>query len=132
MHIKKMAFPVIVLFAAIYSGTAMSAGSEVQTLAETYGCTSCHSLAAKTITKEKPALPVGPSFQQIAERFQRNQDEGKYQELYRVVKHGSSPYRSKWQGQISGLAMPPNDETISDLDINRLLVWILTSFDSNK
>jgi cytochrome c len=70
-------------------------------------------------------LPVGPSFAEIAERF-ASDGGSTYQDLARIIKYGSSPYRSKWRGKVSGLAMPPNDDTISDLDINKLLVGILT------
>ncbi len=133
MHTKKILFSLIGGALAIFSANVMAANSEEHKLAESHGCIACHALQPASKTGKNPrALPIGPSMQEIAERYHANKSPGKYQELYRIVKHGSSPYRSKWQGKISGLAMPPNDDTISDLDINRLLVWILTDNHSGK
>jgi cytochrome c len=128
MHYNKT-LPLVVAGAlGLGSGQALAEKSAEHQLADIHGCTACHALKPATATGEgKKALPIGPSFQDIAVRFHANQNPDKYAELMRIVKHGSSPYRSHFRGKISGLAMPPNDETISDLDINRLLVWILTS-----
>ena len=95
-------------------------------LAELHGCTACHGLAPSMVDGKRQALPIGPSFEEIANRYFENSKPDKYQELYRIVKYGSSPYSSKWKGEISGLAMPPNEGSMTDLEINRLLVWILT------
>ena len=130
---SKSVCSMISLLALSLAGNAMAEHSEEHKMTETYGCKSCHALAPGAVSKNKKiALPIGPSFQEIAARYHANKDEGKYQELYRIIKHGSSPYRSKWQGKISGLAMPPNDDTIPDLDINRMLVWILTANHSGQ
>jgi len=130
MIIDKLTYPFIAFLLVLFPATAMTAGNtEVMKLTETYGCSACHAATNQKAKKGgKPVLPVGPSYPAIAKRFYSNSNPEKYQELYRIIKHGSSPYRSYYQGKISGLAMPPNDDTISDLDINRMLVWILTSF----
>ena len=133
MENRRFVYPFMLLLTAFFSTGAVAAQSEELKLAETYGCIACHSpIPHDTMVDGKKMKPLGPSFKEIADRFYSNDRDDKYQELYRIVKHGSSPYRSKWQGKISGLAMPPNDDTISDLDINRLLVWILTSHRPGK
>ena len=134
MDIYKTIYPVMALSMMLFSTTGMAAESEEYQMAENYGCIACHALTPQKNVKadDIEVLPVGPSFQEIAQRFYNNKDEGKYRELYRIVKFGSSPFRSKWRDSISGLAMPPNDETMPDLDINRLLVWILTADKSVK
>ena len=129
MTYDKLAYPFIALLVMLLPATVTATGNdEVQKLTDTYGCTACHAQTDLKTKSGKPALPVGPSYRDIAKRFYSNSNPEKYQELYRIIKHGSSPYRSYYQGKVSGLAMPPNDDTISDLDINRMLVWILTSF----
>lgn len=128
MGIYKSVYSTIALLAISFSANTMAAESPELKLATDYGCIACHApVGTNTVVEGKARLPIGPSLQEIAARYHNNERPDKYQELYRIVKHGSSPYRSKWQGEISGLAMPPNDDTISDLDIHRLLVWILTS-----
>ncbi len=118
--------------ASIVSTTSFAEHTPEHLLAEKYGCISCHSLTTQADAGGQTVLPVGPSFQEIAESFFSNESESRYQDLYRIVKHGSSPYRSKWKGKISGLAMPPNDDSITDLEINRLLVWILSDSVTDK
>lgn len=136
MEKTKTIYSVVALLAAFSCGSAIALeGTEEFRLAEDYGCIACHALEPKkqnVKADDIEVLPVGPSLREIAERFHSNPDADKYKELYRIVKYGSSPFRSKWQGEVSGLAMPPNDETISDLDINRLLVWMLTSYAVDK
>ena len=129
----KSFYSTVALLMISFSANTLAEQSEEYKLAEVYGCIACHALKPqKAGSGDNPVQPVGPSFEEIAQRFHANKDEGKYQELYRIVKYGSSPFRSKFQGQISGLAMPPNDETISDLDINRILVWVLTTNKAGK
>ncbi len=127
MFIRKCMPILMTGYLTLGASQAMAEVIEERQLADIHGCTVCHAVKPAAMAGEgKKAMPIGPSFQDIAERFHANANEGKYEELARIVKHGSSPYRSHFRGKISGLAMPPNDDTISDLDINRLLVWILT------
>lgn len=91
------------------------------------GCITCHSISpAKGNNNSSNELPIGPSFYDIATRFHSNEHYVTYEELVRTIKYGSSPYRSHWKGKITGLAMPPNGETMSDIDMNKLLIWILS------
>jgi|GEM_PF-1267010 len=127
MFIRKYIPILMTGYLALCANQAMAEVIAEQQLADIHGCSVCHAGKPAAMAAEgKKALPIGPSFQEIAERFHANPNEGKYEELVRIIKHGSSPYRSHFRGKISGLAMPPNDETISDLEINRLLVSILT------
>jgi cytochrome c len=121
----KVIYPFLIMLASSLSGHAFAADCNAEKLSEVYGCNACHSVLPQKVDKSK-RLPIGPSFLEIAQLFHREKTATSYQDLARIIKHGSSPYRSKFRGKISGLAMPPNDDTISDLDINRLLVWILS------
>lgn len=115
----------IIMLVSTLSVNVFAADYNAEKLSEVYGCNACHSVLPQKVDKAK-RLPIGPSFLEISQLFHSEKKENSYQDLARIIKHGSSPYRSKFRGQISGLAMPPNDDTISDLDIHRLLVWILS------
>jgi cytochrome c len=119
----KLIYPLFFMLLSSLSANVFAVdASELEKLSISYGCEACHSITPSTEAKR---LPVGPSFAEIAERYETD-GRSSYQDLARIIKYGSSPYRSKWRGLVSGLAMPPNDDTITDLDINRLLVGILT------
>lgn len=99
-------------------------------LASRSGCLACHALAAG---KPGPnALPpIGPSWPEVALRYREEAVGERRQELIdrltRAVQDGTNPYASRWNGQISGLAMPPNAVAISPKDTRRLIDWILRS-----
>jgi cytochrome c len=119
----KLIYALFFMLMTSYSASSLAIdAAELEKLSFKYGCEACHSV---TPVNESNRLPVGPAFAEIAERF-ASDGGSTYQDLARIIKYGSSPYRSKWRGKVSGLAMPPNDDTISDLDINKLLVGILT------
>jgi cytochrome c len=92
------------------------------------GCLACHALTAG-----KPGpnhlLPVGPSWPDVAWRYRSEaagaQRDALIERLIRSVQDGTNPYTSRWKGQISGLAMPPNATAISPSDSRRLIEWIL-------
>lgn len=115
----------MIMLLSTLTGKAYAADCNAEKLSEIYGCNTCHSVLPQKVDKSR-RLPIGPSFTEISQLFHSEKKDSSYQDLARIIKHGSSPYRSKFRGQISGLAMPPNDDTISELDINRLLVWILS------
>lgn len=126
MRKLKLKSALLVLLGSLAGNNAIATEqNDIGNLVAKYGCDTCHSLRPVETKSASSALPVGPSFFEISARF--HSDKGSsYADLARIIKHGSSPYRSQWKGKISGLAMPPNDKNISDLEINRLLVWILT------
>ena len=119
----------VITMAATLAISNVTVAKEVilnEELADKNGCMTCHSLEAQKVNNDSgEKLPIGPSFPDIAARF-NNDNNISYEELVRTIKHGSSPYRSHWKGKITGLAMPPNKDTISDMDINKLLIWILS------
>lgn len=110
-----------------------AADAKMEELAANSGCLTCHSIVSpKGNNKSSKELPVGPSFSDIATRFHSNEHYVTYEELVRTIKYGSSPYRSHWKGKITGLAMPPNGESMSDVDMNKLLIWILSLNDQQS
>lgn len=97
----------------------IAAEGEIEQLSVEHGCVTCHS-----VTQQKTdAKPVAPSFIDIAKRFHA---EGDYEYLVNIIKYGSNPYKSDWKGKITGAAMPPNKGIMSDFEINKLLVAILS------
>ena len=98
MKKKLLRLPLITAAMLISTSSIAETGAGYE-LVQTNGCIACHSAEPKSVEADKSALPIGPSFQEIAERFHNNERDDRYQELYRIVKHGSSPYRSKWQGK---------------------------------
>lgn len=121
----QLIYSFLIVLGASFISQAYAAECSAEKLSEIYGCNTCHSVMPRQLDKSQ-RLPVGPSFLEIAELFRSEKKDSSYSDLARIIKYGSSPFRSKFKGQISGLAMPPNEDTISDLDINRLLVWILS------
>jgi cytochrome c len=111
----------------MFSNFAIADAGMVE-LAKNSGCITCHSIDHQDSSEK---LPVGPSFYDISTRF--NHDENiTYGDMIRTIKYGSSPYRSHWKGKITGLAMPPNNETMSDINMNKLLIWILSLNDQQN
>lgn len=108
-------------------GTAAQAASKpddpaMLRLALGSGCITCHSVEPGR--KGPGGLnPIGPAWQDVATKYRGN---GKaLAELTRTVMKGSSPYDSHWNGQVSGLAMPPSAVAITEPDAHRLLKWVL-------
>ena len=97
-------------------------------LASRSGCLACHALLAGQ-PGPNGLLPIGPSWPDVAKRY-REQTSGDQRDalvtrLTRTVQDGTNPYASRWKGQISGLAMPPNAVAINPEDTRRLIEWIL-------
>ncbi len=97
-------------------------------LASRSGCLACHALTAGR-SGPNGLLPVGPSWPQVAQRYRdealSDQRQALIERLVREVQDGTNPYTSRWKGQISGLAMPPNAVAISPQESRRLIEWIL-------
>lgn len=94
---------------------------EMMRLAAYSGCFSCHSVDPK-FTPSSEVLPVGPSYRAISKRYQN--DPNAFDNLLVTVRRGSNPYDRHWQGDVSGLAMPPN-VALKEQDARRLVQWIL-------
>ncbi|MGF1525730.1 MAG: c-type cytochrome [Candidatus Competibacterales bacterium] len=90
-------------------------------LAATSGCLACHSINPEPVDPDE-VLPVGPAWRAVATRYQG--DSQAHTKLVEIVKIGSNPYNRHWQGNVSGLAMPPN-VALKDEDAEKLIAWIL-------
>lgn len=97
-------------------------GDMLQMAAER-GCTTCHAVETVEVA-EGETKPVGPSWTSVAERYSDREDALDY--LVDIVKGGSNPYDSHWKGEVSGLAMPPNEVALQEGDAEKLVAWILT------
>lgn len=80
-------------------------------LAKTSGCLECHGAAQKG---------VAPSFRDIAARYRGNPRARI--ELLETVKRGG---KGNWAEASSGALMPPYSPRLSDVDIQRLVDWVL-------
>jgi cytochrome c len=92
-------------------------------LATNSGCMTCHHIEPGA--KGPNGLPpIGPAWKDVAAKYASVK--GAQQQLTATVMAGSSPYESHWKDKVSGLAMPPNKVTISEVDAARVVAWILT------
>ena len=96
--------------------------AEMQKLASTSGCMTCHS-----IEPGKPGpdgmKPIGPPWAEVAKQYKGKPGAAEF--LTRVVLEGSNPYSSHWKGKVSGLSMPPNAVAITEGNARQLVNWIL-------
>jgi cytochrome c len=96
--------------------------ADMEKLAATSGCLTCHS-----VESGKPGpngmAPIGPAWQDVAKQYKGKPGAADF--LTRVVLEGSSPYNSHWKGKVSGLSMPPNAVAINKTDARKLVDWIL-------
>jgi cytochrome c len=96
--------------------------AEMQKLASTSGCMTCHSIEAG-----KPGpdgmKPIGPPWAEVAKQYKGKPGAADF--LTRVVLEGSNPYSSHWKGKVSGLSMPPNAVAITEGNARQLVNWIL-------
>jgi len=123
----------ILMTASLMFSNFAIADAAMEKLAMDSGCITCHSINSDNPgDNSSKELPIGPSFYDISTRFHSNEHYFTYEELVRTIKYGSSPYRSHWKDKITGLAMPPNSETMSDIDMNKLLIWILSLNDQQS
>ncbi len=132
MRSYKMIRSAITVAALLSSANAIAVEDTMERFAVTSGCTTCHSLVSPEANNDSASkLPVAPSFPDISKRFHENKDSD-YNELVRAIKYGTSPFRSHWKGKITGLAMPPNGEILSDYEVNKLLIWVLSLDNTRK
>ena len=91
-------------------------------LASGSGCLTCHHVEAGA--KGPDGLPpIGPAWRDVAIKYKGTP--GAPEQLTRTVMTGSNPYSSHWKGKASGLAMPPNEVAIKEVDARSLVDWIL-------
>ena len=104
---------IIVTLLAAAAAATLAAGAHAadaktgEALAKSSGCVACHTVDKKL---------VGPSYQQIAERYRR--DKGAEAKLIQKVKAGG-------KGVWGDIPMPPNAH-VKDADIRTLVQWILS------
>ena len=133
MKKNKIICPIIMMMTTLMFSNFAIADAAMEKLAMDNGCITCHSISSDNANNNSSnELPIGPSFYDISTRFHSNEHYVTYEELVRTIKYGSSPYRSHWKDKITGLAMPPNGETMSDIDMNKLLIWILSLNDQQS
>jgi cytochrome c len=92
-------------------------------LATTSGCMTCHQIETGA-TGPGGLAPIGPAWRDVAVKYKDTK--GAADQLTRTVMTGSNPYASHWKGNVSGLAMPPNEVAIKEADARTLVRWILT------
>ena len=103
---------IIVTLLAAAAAATLAAGAHAadakagEALAKSSGCVACHTVDKKL---------VGPSYQQIAERYRR--DQGAEAKLIQKVKAGG-------KGVWGDIPMPPNAH-VKDADIKTMVQWIL-------
>lgn len=95
---------------------------EMQKLATTSGCMTCHSIEAGKVGPNG-MKPIGPAWQDVAKQYKGKPGASEF--LTRVVLEGSNPYSSHWKGKVSGLSMPPNAVAITEGNARLLVNWIL-------
>ena len=93
--------------ATLAAGAHAADAKTGEALAKSSGCVACHTVDKKL---------VGPSYQQIAERYRR--DKGAEAKLIQKVKAGG-------KGVWGDIPMPPNAH-VKDADIKTLVQWILS------
>ena len=93
--------------ATLAAGAHAADAKAGEALAKSSGCVACHTVDKKL---------VGPSYQQIAERYRR--DQGAEAKLIQKVKAGG-------KGVWGDIPMPPNAH-VKDADIKTLVQWILS------
>lgn len=119
----KVVTPLITITAALMMNNVNAVEGEIKQIAISNGCTTCHSIEPENMNAN--TKPIAPSFTDIAKRFHSNEG-GDYPYLVNVIKNGSNPYKSNWKGKVTGVAMPPNKDIMSDYEINKILVGILS------
>ena len=91
-------------------------------LASSSGCLTCHHVEVGA--KGPDGLPpIGPAWRDVAIKYKGAP--GAAEQLTHTVMTGSNPYSSHWKGKASGLAMPPNEVAIKEVDARLLVDWIL-------
>ena len=93
--------------ATLAAGAHAADAKAGEALAKSSGCVACHTVDKKL---------VGPSYQQIAERYRR--DQGAEAKLIQKVKAGG-------KGVWGDIPMSPNAH-VKDVDIKTLVQWILS------
>ena len=93
--------------ATLAAGAHAADAKAGEALAKSSGCVACHTVDKKL---------VGPSYQQIAERYRR--DKGAEAKLIQKVKAGG-------KGVWGDIPMSPNAH-VKDADIKTLVQWILS------
>lgn len=81
-------------------------------LAQKGGCLACHKIDAKL---------VGPAWQDVSAKYQGNPDA--MAQLVQKVKAGG---QGNWTEVTGGIPMPPYSPRVSDADIERLVMFVLS------
>lgn len=102
--------------------SANSTNNAMLKLAKASGCMACHHTEPGGQGPDGGAA-IGPSWREVAARYKGQA--GAQDKLTQTVFAGSNPYQRHWQGQVSGLAMPPNAVAVKPADARKLVRWIL-------
>ena len=84
-----------------------------EALARKYGCMECHGVHERGF--------VGPSFQEISERYKDKPDTRKA--LFETIRKGG---KGNWTKISHDVPMPPYEQRIPADDIQRLVDWLLS------
>jgi cytochrome c551/c552 len=93
-------------------------------LAEQRGCTFCHR-EAPPAPEANGALPIAPSWREIAARYRGRPDA--VAELAAIVVQGADPADRHWAKRLDFAAMRGNAPQVSPAEARALARWILGS-----
>jgi cytochrome c551/c552 len=111
-------------FYPVSAPLAPATRSEVGRLSEQRGCTFCHR-AAPSAAEAEGALPVAPSWREIASRYRGRP--GAEAELAAIVIEGADPTDLHWTRRLDFAAMRGNAPQVSPAEARALARWILSS-----
>ena len=92
-------------------------------LARDRGCTTCHREKSAG-AKEDTALPMAPTWQQVAERYRHVP--GAQEKLEALVLAGSDPNDRHWKNNAAFDRMMPNEIATTPEDARLLVRWVLS------
>ncbi len=98
----------IAMTAALAVSTAAFAADDGEALFKKSSCTSCHSVAKKS---------VGPALKDVAAKYK--DDKTAQAKLETKVRNGGS-------GSFGSMPMPATAKSVSDSDIKTIVSWVLT------
>lgn len=127
--LTRIGFSLLLLSVAVLCGqpafAAKPTPNEMDELAAAKGCYLCH--RAKPATRHPDdVLPYAPSWQDIAQRYRRQNDA--QNRLTQIVLEGSGNNGKDrhWKGKVSEVGMLPNMQEIDESQAKSLAQWILS------
>jgi len=118
MH-KTLTWLLAAVLGVVMVGRSLAAEEAMVTLATTSGCFLCHAISPDP----NVPVPLGPSYQDIADRYRDDPNAVPY--LFDRIKNGTQAGPQNWEDKVNMRFMPPS-VALSD-ESNRVLVdWILS------